>query len=67
MPYYRLYFMHPETGSVERFADFDAPDDTHALTLAREHIGESSLELWKEGRRVHRIEAFADVPACRNI
>jgi hypothetical protein len=57
MLYYRLYFMHPRTGSILRFADFEAPDDGHALDLAREHAGEQPLELWNERRKVHRIEA----------
>jgi hypothetical protein len=65
MLYYRLYFMHPDNGHIERFADFQAPDDAHALSLAREHIGDNPLELWCERRKVHRIEAFSSAPACR--
>jgi hypothetical protein len=61
MLYYRLYFMHPLTGSILRFADFEAPDDGHALDLASEHVGENPLELWNERRKVDRIEAFASL------
>lgn len=65
MSYYRLYFMHPHTGHIDRVADFEAPDDAQALELAGEHVGENPLELWNEHRKVHRIEAFATVPAAR--
>ena len=27
MPYYRLYFMDPRSGHIDRFAEFQAPDD----------------------------------------
>ena len=57
MLYYRLYFMHPHSGHIERFADFEAPDDAHALDLAGEHIGQCPLELWNEHRKVQRIAA----------
>lgn len=63
MQYYRLYFMHPYTGHIERFAEFEAPDDAQALSLAREHIGDHPLELWCGRRKVHRIQSFAGVPA----
>ena len=63
--YYRLYFMNPISGHIERFADFEAPDDSAALSLAREHIGDNPLELWCGSRKVHRIEAFASPALCR--
>lgn len=63
MLYYRLYFMHPLTGGIQRFADFEASDDGHALELAREHAGEHAgehpLELWNEHRKVELIEALS--------
>jgi hypothetical protein len=59
MLYYRLYFMHPLTGGIQRFADFEAPDDGQALALAREQIGDYSLELWNERRKVAAIAALA--------
>lgn len=65
MLYYRLYFMHPDSGHIERFADFEAPDDGHAVTLANEHIGEHPLELWNERRKVRHIDAASTVPASR--
>lgn len=67
MLYYRLYFMNPDTGHIERFADFEAPDDDQALSLACEQIGDCALELWNERRKVHRIEALTSDPACRTV
>lgn len=65
MSYYRLYFMHPHTGHIERFAEYEAPDDAHALDLASEHIGDHQLELWCQHRKVQRIDAFAAAKAAR--
>lgn len=59
MLYYRLYFMHPHNGHIERFAEFEAPDDSAALALAREQTGANPLELWCERRKVGRIEAHS--------
>ena len=63
MNYYRLYFMHSFSGHIERVAEFDAPDDDAAATLAGEHLGEAPLELWCEHRKVRRFEAPALAPA----
>jgi len=65
MLHYRLYFMHPSSGHIERFADFEAPDDACAIELAGEQVGDHPLELWNERRKVHRIEAFSTVPVSR--
>lgn len=59
MFYYRLYFMDPHSGHIQRFADFEAPDDDSAAELAREHEGERPLELWCGKNKVMRIEAAA--------
>jgi len=55
MTYYRLYFMHPYSGHILRFAKFHAADDEAATDLASEHIGESALELWSGHRKVIHI------------
>ena len=65
MNYYRLYFMHPMSGHIERFAEYEAPDDAAALDLAVEHAGEHPLELWSGHRKVKRIEALAEQPVAR--
>jgi hypothetical protein len=59
---YRLYFMDPDSGHIERFAEFEAPDDQSAIALAGEHIGRNPLELWCERRKVGRINAFDTGP-----
>ena len=59
---YRLYFMHPDSGHIERFAEFSAPDDQGAIALAGEHVGDHPLELWNEHRKVRRFDAVAIGP-----
>ena len=56
MSCYRLYFFSPRSGHIDRFAEFEAPDDSEAMLLAREHEGDRPLELWCEHRRIARIE-----------
>lgn len=56
MRYYRLYFMNPRNGHIERFAEFEAPDDEAAEALAAEHEGVQPLELWCLHRKVRRFE-----------
>lgn len=53
---YRLYFMKPQTGQILRFAEYQAPNDEAAISLAREEEGNHALELWSGGRKVQRIE-----------
>lgn len=65
MSAYRLYFMHPHTGHIERFRAIEAPDDDGAMALASEHVGDHPLELWCAGRKAGRIDALALVPPCR--
>ena len=57
MSYYRLYFMNGFSGHIERFEEFDAPDDTAAIAWAGTMKGPLSLELWCAQRKVTRIEA----------
>lgn len=53
---YRLYFFDFQTLHIDRFAQFEAPDDRGALALATEHEGANPLELWCGHRRIARIE-----------
>jgi hypothetical protein len=53
---YRLYFFSARTGHIDRFAEFEAPDDHAARALATEHEGANPLELWCGHRRIARIE-----------
>jgi hypothetical protein len=61
MNYYRLYFLKSDLGGIERFAEFEAPDDDAALALAAEHEGEAPMELWCERRKVHSIRALSSI------
>ena len=65
MPTYRLYFMSPRNGHIERFDDFEAPDEDTALELACQKEGAYPLELWFENRKLARIEA--DDPAAKIV
>lgn len=59
MLYYRLYFMSSRTGHIIRFAEYEAPDDSAAMALARQQEGEQALELWCQRRKVGRLEPSA--------
>lgn len=52
MPYYRLYFINPNTGRFLRFEELQAQDDVEAVRLASEKTGDHPLELWSGARRV---------------
>ena len=65
MHHYRLYFMDPHNGHIDRFAEFEAPDDEAARSEASRHIGRNPLELWCHGRKVQRLEACSIAPAPR--
>jgi hypothetical protein len=56
MPQYRLYYLHSRTGSIDRFEEFVARDDDHAVKLIDPHIGEQPLELWSGGRKIGQFE-----------
>jgi hypothetical protein len=57
MSRYRLYFLDSRTGSIDRFEEFEARDDDHALDLIGPRIGDAPLELWSGGRKVGRFES----------
>jgi hypothetical protein len=57
--YYRLYFMDPHSGHISAFESVDAADDEAATAAAERHLGWQPLELWCQGRKVHRFEAGA--------
>ena len=58
MAYYRLYFMSSFSGHIERFEEFDAPDDAAAVVLAKTKQGLLVLELWCSQRKVARVNAI---------
>ena len=54
MTKYRLYFMSPRTGHIDRFEEFEAPDDGQAISIAEDQLGEQPIELWAGHRKVRR-------------
>ena len=57
MPYYRLYFMNPSSGHIDRSENLVARDNFEAIETARAFRGRQPMELWHEGYKVHRFEA----------
>ena len=57
MSYYRLYFMSSFSGHIERFEEFDAPDDAAAIVVAKTRQGLLALELWCSHRKIARVNA----------
>lgn len=66
MAYYRLYFMHPLSGHIERFHELEAASDEDAIRLIEAKAGREPLELWCGTRKVHRIEAAQSAPPTSN-
>jgi hypothetical protein len=64
--YYRLYFMHPLTGHIERVHEVEAASDDEAIRLIEAEAGREPLELWCGPRKVHRIEAVHPAPPTSN-
>ena len=56
MASYRLYFMDPRSGHIERVEPFEANGDEDAIARAESHRSAAPLELWSEDRKVHRLE-----------
>lgn len=52
MPYYRLYFLDPHSGHINRFEEYDAIDDVKAIRLAERRVGDGPLELWSGRRKI---------------
>lgn len=62
MAYYRLYFMDPRSGHIIAFEPIEVAGDEAAIAHAEKHVGWQPLELWCEGRKVHRFEAVPALP-----
>lgn len=58
MAYYRLYYMDSQSGHIDHFREFDAPDDDSAVALAEEVRTLSPMELWSGRRKIRRWEAI---------
>ena len=60
--FYRLYFMNPRNGHIERFESIAAEGDAAAMMAADAHQGRQPMELWCGGRKVARFEAVLPSP-----
>jgi len=56
MAHYRLYFMNPLSGHIDRAVDLDARDDSDAARQCVMRTAKRPLELWCAGRKVRRFE-----------
>ena len=64
---YRLYFMDPRSGHITAFEALEAADDQAAIAAAERHRGWQPLELWCQGRKVHRFEALASTAPRQRV
>ena len=53
---YRLYFMNPASGHIERYDEFEAVDDSAAIDFAAPQAGGQPLELWQHHRKIRRFD-----------
>lgn len=60
---YRLYFMNPVSGHIDRFLDFAAENNVTAIVAAHEHQGDAPLELWCGHKKICRIAPVASRPS----
>lgn len=56
MSNYRLYFMDPVTGHIDRFEDFVASDDVEAIHQVSRRRRDVPVELWRDGEKVTRLD-----------
>lgn len=56
MNYYRLYFMNPSSGRIERFVELERSTDAQAIEVATGHAGAFALELWNHQRKVAQFK-----------
>ena len=61
MPYYRLYFMNPSSGHIDRSENLVARDNFEAIETAGGFRGRQPMELWCEGHKVQRFEARDEI------
>ncbi|MEA3047403.1 MAG: hypothetical protein QOJ53_1735 [Sphingomonadales bacterium] len=59
LAYYRLYFLDPDSGHIDRFEEFDAAGDAEAIGRAGDMQHDVPLELWSGRRKVHHFPSPA--------
>jgi hypothetical protein len=65
LPCYRLYFLNPNSGHIDRFEEFDAAGDTEAIGRAEDRQQDVPLELWSERRKVRHLPSPATMRLAR--
>ena len=56
MPCYLLYHLNRSSGHIDRVEEIDAVDDVRAVAIVRKLERDGAVELWREGRKVLRLE-----------
>jgi hypothetical protein len=67
MPDYRLYFMDPHSGHIDRVEDFHSGDDVEASLLVQRRAAGVPMELWTAGRKVMRVDAAPETATTQPI
>ena len=57
LPYYRLYFMDRFSGHIDHVREFEADDDSAAMTVAEGWREACAMELWQLQHKLKRWEA----------
>jgi hypothetical protein len=55
VPHYRLYYLTPRYGHIDRAHDIFAIDDTHAIDMVAPLRDGHPMELWCDTRKVQRF------------
>ena len=67
MPFYRLYHLDRHTGHIDRAEEIFAADDASAAHDLQQRQTDHPLELWREGRKVVRIDGRPEAAALVQI
>jgi hypothetical protein len=63
MPHYRLYFLDPYSGHIERAEDLHAADDVGAIHRIQLRGSPEPMELWCGARKVSRFDGVPQAAA----
>jgi hypothetical protein len=67
MPNYRLYHLDRHTGHIVRADEMFAADDVAAIHELQLRQSDHPLELWREGRKVVRLDALPEVASFSGV
>jgi hypothetical protein len=63
VPGYRLYRMNPQSGHIDGVEEFHSGDDVEAILLIQNRPRDVPVELWRDNRKVVRLDASPEVAA----